>query len=277
MRISIDFGAVEISDSRGNRLLRYQLNGVAGSGEKRLYLYAHPATARQIEWAFQSLGCRRIELTETQRANWSHRYRLRDLPDRDGRAFLELMKEVLTLNVHSDLDCAIALDFYKDPSSHEDPNQWANTPTGELIGRGKYAGFAKEGQELAGKLASVVARHPIYRAADAIVMVPSSKNKFGERLAEVVAKTAGKPFIRTSAAHLTRPEAKNANDDDRADLSHEFTIPEEHARGRVLIVVDDVYKTGGTMRAVAGAAHAAGAAAVLGLVGARTMRKGGGG
>lgn len=275
-RITIDFGAVEVSDSRGNRLIRYRVNGVTGSPEKRLYLYAHPATARQVQWALQPLGCDPLDLPDEQTKKWTHRYRLNGMPAADGIAFLDLMKEVLTLNVPSELDAGLALDFYKDPESHEDPQQWANTPTGELIGRGKYAGFAKDGQELAVRLASVISRHPIYRAADAVMMVPSSKNKFGERLAEAVAKRARMAFIRTGAAHATRPEAKNAEDGARPDLSKEFTIPDEEARGRVVIVTDDVYKTGGTMRAVAGAARAAGAVTVLGLVGARTMRKGGG-
>ena len=43
--------------------------------------------------------------------------------------------------------------------------------------------------------------------------------------------------------------------------------------GRVLLVVDDVYRSGDTMAAIASAAKTAGAAAVFGLVGAKTLRK----
>lgn len=40
----------------------------------------------------------------------------------------------------------------------------------------------------------------------------------------------------------------------------------------VSLVVDDVYRSGGTMRGVAATVRASGAAAVFGIVGARTMR-----
>lgn len=272
---TIDFGAVEISDSRGNRLLRYRIRDVRGTSEQRLYLYAHEATAAQIQWALQPFGCDPLQLTDEQRREWTHRFRLDGPADQDVISFLDMMEEVLTLNVPSEIDAALALDFHKDPESHEDPMHWENTAAGELVSRGKYGGFAKEGRELASQLASVIARHPVYRAADAIVMVPSSRNKFGERLAAAVAAECGKTLIRTRAAHATRPEAKNADDESRPDLTNEFTVPTEEASGRVVILVDDVYKTGGTIRAVSGAARTAGAAAVLGLVGTRTLRKGG--
>lgn len=273
--ITIDFGAVEVSDSRGNRLLRYQVRDIRDGIEKRLYLYAHRATAEQVQSGLRSLGCEPLAMTDEQRREWTHRFRLDGPLDDESESFLELMKEVLTLNVPSEIDAALALDFYKNPESHDDPNQWENTHAGELVSRGKYGGFAKEGLQLAAELSDVIRRHPTYNAADAIVLVPgSTPRRFGERLASAVSKNTGKPLLRTNAVHAERLEAKNAEIAGSADLASEFTIEGGDVEGRSIVIVDDVYKTGRTMRAVAKVARAAGATEVYGLVGARTMRKG---
>lgn len=143
------------------------------------------------------------------------------------------------------------------------------------LGRGKYGGFAKEGLQLAAELSDVIRRHPTYNAADAIVLVPgSTPRRFGERLASAVSKNTGKPLLRTKAVHAERLEAKNAEIAGSADLASKFTIEGGDVEGRSVVIVDDVYKTGRTMRAVAKVARAAGATEVYGLVGARTMRKG---
>ena len=58
---------------------------------------------------------------------------------------------------------------------------------------------------------------------------------------------------------------------DRAALVDEYSI-DQNLTGRAVLLVDDVYDTGSTMRGVARAARHAGASTVLGLAGARTLR-----
>jgi hypothetical protein len=47
---------------------------------------------------------------------------------------------VLTLTAKPGLDAALALDFYKDPTSHEDPNKWKDTGAGAMVNVAKYYG-----------------------------------------------------------------------------------------------------------------------------------------
>ncbi|HET7583176.1 MAG TPA: hypothetical protein VFL75_10550 [Candidatus Limnocylindria bacterium] len=104
--------AAEISDFRANRLLRYEVRDVRDRTEKRLYLYAHRETARHVQLGLRSLGCDPLTMTDEQRRDWTHRYSLDGPLDEESESFLELMKEVLTLNVPSEIDAALALDFH---------------------------------------------------------------------------------------------------------------------------------------------------------------------
>lgn len=97
------------------------------------------------------------------------------------------MTRVLTLRIGPPVTVAIALDYYKDPSSHEDPQQWTNTPMGELVHQGKYAGSDVAGKQLAAELAQFMQRHPDLQHADVIVNVPSLRASVREQLAKAVA------------------------------------------------------------------------------------------
>lgn len=150
---------------------------------------------------------------------------------------------------------------------------------GQHTGRGtgfprQVLWFSQRSRHSREQLADVVDRHPVYGAADVIISVPGHNNSvvgFGQRLAAEVARETDKTFSPTRAQSPERPAMKNREAGEVMDLTNEFIVGPE-AEGRVVIVVDDVYRGGDTMRAVALAARRAGAVAVLGLVGARTMR-----
>jgi hypothetical protein len=263
-------------DSRGNRLHRYEVRQLRGTEERRIYLFGPAAVATQVEWVLQNQGCRSLELEDQQRREWTHRYRVDGPVSSDVRGMLDLLKEVLTLEAPTPINTALALDFYKDPDSNEDPMQWANTRAGNLVNLGKYQGSVRANKQLTGLLVDVIDRHPIFRAADLVISVPGSNSAvvgFGQQLATAVARDAGKTLVPARARSAVRPAAKNRDQGQIMDLTEEFIVGPE-ANGRVAIVVDDVYRSGGTMRAVALAARRAGAVGVLGLVGARTMRGG---
>jgi predicted amidophosphoribosyltransferase len=145
-----------------------------------------------------------------------------------------------------------------------------------MVNMAKYYGHPDAFNDLVDSLAHVITEHPMYAGADFIVAAPGHKNSvrsFGEQLAEAVAKKVAKPIVRPTTASTERPAAKEREQGAAArSLEGEFSFGNEVA-GRVLVIVDDVCRSGGTMSAIAKAARDAGAVSVLGLVGAQTMRK----
>jgi hypothetical protein len=263
-------------DTRGNRLVRSQIRKTEDGRERRIYLCCCDTVARQVEQVLQPGGFTRLEMPDNLKRTYSHRYGVAGQLAGPVRGFLELLEEVLVLEVSASLECAIALDFYKDPDPDLDPRQWPNTAAGQLVNAGKYWGNESARQKLVEALADVIDRHPIYARADVILTVPGHRARttsFGERVAKGVADTVNIPLLRTGAVNAERTSAKEADDQGwPRDLSGEFIVgPEVH--GKVVIVIDDVFHTGITMSAVAKAARDAGAVAVLGLVGARTLRR----
>jgi predicted amidophosphoribosyltransferase len=106
-----------------------------------------------------------------------------------------------------------------------------------------------------------------------VVSVPghtSTRPGNGELIAALTAQRAELPFIRTTALHDERPEAKNMTE--AFDLTDEFAVPIRLGHSEI-IIVDDTFHTGSTMAAVAVAARRSGATTVYGLVCARTMKK----
>jgi len=196
---------------------------------------------------------------------------------------MTVLGEVLTLEVASEVDAAFALDFYKVPPTDDAPDVWTNTAAGDLVSRAKHRGDTKVNEtaqrDIARRLADVVKRHPWLRTVDAVVSIPGSKTRYwspGERIAVKLAKELGLPMVRTTGKHTERPQAKARGEEDYEapadlDMLSEFIV-DLTPQQKSVIVVDDVYRTGTTMRGVAAAARRGGAETVYGLVCARTLR-----
>ena len=256
------------ADGRGNRLESYGIRTVKNSEEERLYLCGPNEVATQIQWI---APCRPMRLQDDHVRDWTHRFSYATGVPETVVQTLDLFKEVLVLCVPGGVDAAIALDWYN-PESHEDPMQWEDTYAGSLVYRGKYRGDSEAREELAERLSDVISAHPTYAAADYILSVPGHDQtfrSFGERLAGRVAELADKPLVSVKATSLVRNAAKAR--EPGATLEEEFVVGTEVA-GRVVVVVDDVWGHGDTMRAIAEKAKEQGARAVLGVVGARRMR-----
>lgn len=256
-----------LSDSRGNRLEAFEVASTPGSSRELLLLRGPPEVARQVRWLG---GCK----PETASREWTHKFSYeRGVPER-VMTTLAVCQEALVLVPRSPLDVAIALDFYKDPESHEDPMHWSNTHAGSLVHKGKYWSDEAAEQELAVRLTDVVGRHGLYGLGDLVLSVPghdqSKRPSFGERLATRVAEMSGKRLVEAQARSPIRPPAKERQPDD-PDLATEFEI-DNGVDGQVVIVVDDVWGHGDTLAAVSKQTKTRGARRVLALVGARRMR-----
>lgn len=264
------------SNGRADRLEKYQFLTRADveTPEKWIDLCGSQAIARQFLRAYPT-QCVQVEVPPDEASSWSHRlYFAQGLPPRVA-TFVQLMTKVLTLVTHAPLDFALVLDWYKIPDPDVNPRDWSNTDAGELNYRSKYfkssPGLQSAARDkLAEQLSYVIEEHPLYRNASCIVTVPGSAadgNSHAEQLARRIAQSTGKQIVETVPLKGPRPPSKEAQ---TTVSAADFALP-RNVSGDI-VILDDVYRSGGTMRAVAGAAKRAGAAQALGLAIVRTMR-----
>jgi len=147
------------------------------------------------------------------------------------------------------------------------------TNVGALLNAAKYHGDTLSSDdalaELSSRLIAAAQMHPSCAGAAAVVATPGSNTSvesFSERLAQDVAFGLGLPLVQARSRLGRRSAAKEKH----AKRSGDYSIDSDLSGKRVL-VVDDVFDTGGTLAAVAQAALEAGAEACVGLVAARRL------
>lgn len=242
---------------------------VSADGRRRLHLLCRNEIAVQVEHAIGAVLGDRLPVRAADQGEWTHRYPLSRPLTGQEVGFLELLGHVLTLRIGPPIVVAIALDWYKDPQSNEDPNLWADTHVGELVHQAKYAGSVPHGQRLVAELAQVMAQHPRLSRAQVVVSVPShSPRHFSERLAKAVASVRRLPL-----AELTDNASAPVKDTPADERSAaEFAIDEALIKGKRVVLIDDVCRTGESLRSAAAFLHSTGAKSVCALVAVRTMR-----
>jgi adenine/guanine phosphoribosyltransferase-like PRPP-binding protein len=256
------------ADSRGNRLLEYEPTKSQPPGRYFINARCCSDVAEHIALVLEEFNPRPVDPIDTNR--WTYRFEYDGPRTTSLSDSLDLLKEVLILRTTPEMDGALALDFYKVPEDDVPSNRWANTPAGELIHRGKYYGDTASGKELADRIATVIRTHLAYSSVDAVIAIPGTERKFGERLAGGVAKRLSIPCIPCERSVAATSAAKTGRE--RVELE-DFSIEASAVSGRRLVIVDDVYWSGITMRSVAKAARSSGATSILGIAGARNLRK----
>lgn len=255
--------------ARNASVLSEWTESVSSDGRRRLHLLCRNEVAVQVERAIGAALGDRLPIRAADRGEWTHRYPLTRTLTEEEVGFLELLGHVLTVRIGPPVVVAIALDWYKDPQSNEDPNLWADTRVGELVHEAKYAGSVLHAQRLVAELAQVMAQHPDLSRAEVVVSVPShSPRHFSERLAKAVANVRMLPL-----ADLTDNGAAPVKDtpaDERP--AREFAIDAARIEGRSVILIDDVCRTGESLRTAAAFLDSVGASSVCALVAFRTMR-----
>lgn len=269
-----------IADRRGNRLERYSFEVAADGRSHRLLLRASPEIVSQfLSIAPGGPAYRLLSGSVLPSSRWTHCLESAGTPDARARDLAELLGEVITLPRLSSIDFAIAMNWYKVPADGGDPHDWRNTPDGERVHVGKYwtaspEAMAQAGRSLATRLLRVVHRHPALSSTDAVVAVPGHDRtylSFGERIGASVANALGLSLIKVTTSEF-RPPAKDLPGPGREAARGEFLV-EADLTGASAMIVDDVFRTGGTMSTVGSAALKAGAARASGLVAVRTMRR----
>lgn len=251
-------------------------------------LHTHPANAGPT-WRRSYLKCDRLPLSHIEHC-FDGQFEKRSVPaeravDYDiclhwpngtpagARRLVELLADGLALPTRDDrIDLALALDWYKVVDADVPSTQWENTAAGQLVFKAKYwvsnpPVRRAAAAELIDLLSAAIGRHPAFHAAPYLVSVPGSGGdgvSVGEFIAAGVAEQTGKSLIKTVG-----PAREARKGGAVSTLDGQFSLPS--LIDGPCVVVDDVYKSGMTMRATALAARRAGAARVYGLVAAKTI------
>jgi len=263
-------------DSRANRIKKHFVVRIQGdtSARRRLYICGPEEAMVQIRLA--SVGnFVEFKLSDNRLAEFTHALEYSHGIPANVLTLVEQLESLLTLKSTKHLDFAVTLDWYKIPSDDQPADQWPNTPTAELVRRGKYYQLDSQNlqasQTLALELTDVINAHPLLANAPILATVPGHKadgKSFGETVAKLVAKKTGKKLVLTESIGGPRPQAK---EESGRELENAFKFPAP-VTGEA-IILDDVYRTGTSLRAAALAARQAGAHRVYGLTAVRTMRR----
>ena len=181
-----------------------------------------------------------------------------------------------------DLDESFALAFHKVPT---EAGGLARSRLAQLVyaakpyDRANHPGDRAKAKELAALFAAFIGRHPTYRRAELVAAVPpSNKDKpfdLPAVLAEEVAALTGHPSA-TAAVHKTRDTRPMKEcptmADKMANLAGAFAADAAAFAGRRVLLLDDIYQTGFSVREVGRALRTAGAVQVLGLAATKTFR-----
>lgn len=265
-------------DSRGNRLAKW---AVTHESEGHVLWLRGPDEA-VLQVLALAPEHRPLQVPAAASTAWTHALRSPRADIQPSvRLLLDLLTRAVSLASPPGVEFAIALDWYKAPEPGVDPYKWPNTIVGHLVSSGKYtyrynADKQREvGLQLVDVMCQAIEGHGVLSRADVIIDVPghdSTRVSFGSRVAATIARRRGIPMVKVHAKLAFRPEAKNFTSTERAGvLRDEFTVSQEVAGNRVLIV-DDVFRSGTSMGAVATAARISGARTVYGICGVRTMR-----
>lgn len=170
--------------------------------------------------------------------------------------------------------CGNPLGLVRSAALHTDPLQSA-------IHALKYEGREEVAPSLARYLRAVVQEEPwpeILTSLDGIVPVPLHDERKKERgfnqaalLADGVASAAAVPVLEEAVLRVgaTNSQVGLSSVERAENVKGKFLAAPEQVQGKALLLVDDVYTTGATMRECAAAMRMAGAGAVFGLALAR--------
>jgi adenine/guanine phosphoribosyltransferase-like PRPP-binding protein len=249
--------------SQGNRLKEFEL-GTAGDSLRQVILLG---SCKDVANAINRSLLDPTSIVNEGPGSWPYCINAEIRDPVELTDLLTLFREILTLTRTEGLDEAFALDFHTDPGS-ETGGIFNRTAIGELALQGKYRSNREAGSALADRLSQVALAHPRLRQTTVVVSVEGTNNTFGEQLAGGVARRMNVPFIR---AHWTE-KPKTPAKDGRANLELQNCTIDGDFNDDSVLIVDDMWRTGVSLKSVAAQARAMGADEVFGLCCTRTLR-----
>lgn len=234
-----------------------------------LYICGPEGAAAQIR-RLAGGRCVDREVPDASKAEYSHCFEFANGKVAEVTELVESLKSLLTLAPKAHLDHALVMDWYKIPPDDPEIRKWPNTPTGELVNGGKYRHIKSQSLALADAMAAAILGHPLLRDASTVVTSPGHSadgRSYGEQLARAVARRVSLEVTETVCVNGPRPERKTG---EPVDLEGQFAMT--HVLNGSALIIDDVYRSGSTMSAVALAAKMSGANVVYGFAPVKTMR-----
>jgi ComF family protein len=141
------------------------------------------------------------------------------------------------------------------------------TEIGRLILKYKYRGRIDLADRLADRILALMEQHTDLKAIDAIVPVPPSTERLYDPvslLGQVLARRLGVPLL-NGALRKTRATARQKDmrtrAHKRANVAGAFAV-QSNVRGKSLLVLDDLYDSGETLKEVTRVLKRAGARSV---------------
>jgi len=158
-------------------------------------------------------------------------------------------KEGFALDVHTTSSTFIGHNEYGHPVFDT-----TRSPLGELLYRLKFGRDASVVENIAETVAEFIKGASI--AIDGIVPMPPSTARSSQpvlQIADAVAKKLGVPHLQTCIAKTKHtPQLKNVYDyEERIKLLEgAFSVDRKQSEGKRLLLFDDLYRSGATMKAV---------------------------
>ncbi len=146
---------------------------------------------------------------------------------------------------------------------------------GRLVRKYKYRGRIDLADRLVGRILAFMEQHPDLKAIDGIIPVPPSTERLYDPvslLGQVLARRLGVPLL-SGALRKTRTTARqkdmHSRSQKRTNISGAFVVCGD-VRGKSLLVLDDLYDSGETLREVTRVLKRAGVRSVKVLTLTRT-------
>ena len=233
------------------------------------------AFAGIVRTAFPGSGFRRTGTPRPGFLGFQQQLRLTGAIPGDGirqvEAFLELVSRCLT--IEDLLDESHALAYHQEQD--EETGQLIKTRLGRLVNQAKYKTYRQPREAVGNAVIEFIKGHPRYSRATAIAcMPPHGTGKRSSLSARVVNQVREALQLEEAIIVRTksRPAQKDITDDDRRVGVKKRIANQKHSmradtdlRGKAVIIIDDLYGSGGSMQEAARVSREAGASEVLGL------------
>lgn len=201
--------------------------------------------------------------------------------EKDLHRFLGILK--WTVSISDDADESHALYLHILPHPTEDPYvpRWQRTRIGNLVNEAKSygptTGNKAAAMELSERMEYWIIRHPRYRSADVIISAPPGNPNKAFDLPRFIATHLSKALEfhleACKIVHAVQQQKSLPQDIEslRSNVSGNFKIAVS-LRGKDVIVIDDIYQSGETLRELTRACREAGAKSVLSLAASKTAK-----
>ena len=188
-----------------------------------------------------------------------------------------------TVTIADDADESHAIYIHNLPHPREEASDpdWQQTRIGKLVNKAKSysptTGSKPAAQELAERFDYWLVRHPRYKMADVVIPAPPGNPEKAFDLPEFVARHIANEFeMELISCTKTRETTaqKNVGDNEdslQANVREAFAIPQD-LTGKTVLIIDDIYRSGETIRELTRACRAAGAATMLSLTATKTAK-----